>query len=476
MNCISSLKNWFPVLALVAGGALLLPETLTAQKNTLKMELNAHQQLTRAIFSELIGMNTTLNMGSTKAAEAMARRLKEAGFDNRDLLIDGPQPDHKNLVVRYRGTGKSRPVLFIGHLDVVEALREDWTLDPFTLTEKDGYFYGRGTTDMKSEDAILVANLIRMKKEGFTPDRDLIVALTDHEENGDCNGVKWLVNNRRELIDAEYCVNPDGGGGEIRNGKPAVMTIQTSEKVYIDYTFEVKNKGGHSAQPVLDNAIYHLSEALLKVADYNFPIMLNETTRLFFERSALMESGQTKTDMLAMGKEPLDLEAANRLAKLSPLFNSKMRTTCVATMLSGGHAENALPQTARANVNCRMLPDDNLDNVTSTLKRIVADTVVHVTCHYASVISPRSEIRTDVLEALENITASMWPGVIVTPVMSSGATDGKYLRAAGIPVFGISGVFAGDDNRAHGRDERVGVKEFFDGAEFMFRMMKTLSK
>jgi acetylornithine deacetylase/succinyl-diaminopimelate desuccinylase-like protein len=406
----------------------------------------------------------------------MAARLKGAGFAENDVKLLGPQPQHMNLVVRYRGTGVHKPILFIGHLDVVEALRQDWSVDPFTFLESGGYFYGRGTTDMKNDDASLVANLIRLKQEGFVPDRDIIVALTEDEENGDANGVQWLLANHRELIDAEYCINPDGGGGDSKNGKDIVMPLQTSEKVYLDYKLEVHNKGGHSAAPVKDNAIYRLSAALSRLAAYDFPINLNETTRKYFERNALQESGPMKADMLAIARIPMDTAAANRVANASPSYNSKMRTTCVATMLSGGHAENALPQTAQANVNCRMLPDDSPENVLATLKAVVADTQVTITCTNSSMIGPRSPLRKDIYEALDRLTASMWPGVIVTPYMSSGASDGRMLRAAGVPVYGISGMFVDmDDNRAHGKDERIGVKEFYKGVEFMYRFLKALT-
>ena len=447
-----------------------------AQTSERPQALTAHQKLARELFQELIEINTTLNVGSTKAAEAMARRLRAAGFAESDVRILGPQPQHMNLVVRYRGKGTLTPILFIGHLDVVEALRQDWSFDPFTFLESGGYFYGRGTTDMKCDDASLVANLIRLKQEGFVPSRDIIVALTEDEENGDANGVQWLLTNHRDLIDAEYCINPDGGGGDSKNGKDIVMTIQTSEKIYFDYKLEVRNKGGHSSLPVKENAIYRLAEALTRLAKFEFPINLNETTRMFFERSALQETGQMKADMLAMAKIPIDTAAANRLANTSPNYNSKMRTTCVATMLGGGHAENALPQTAHANVNCRMLPDESPDNVLATLKAVVADTQVTITRTYASTLGPLSPLRKDVLDALDRLTASMWPGVTVTPTMSTGASDGRLLRAAGIPVYGISGLFADmDDVRAHGKDERLGVKEFYKGVDFMYRFMKVLT-
>jgi acetylornithine deacetylase/succinyl-diaminopimelate desuccinylase-like protein len=471
MNKLTSAIVCFLIVAIADPSALIL-----AQGSENIKPLTEHQKLARDIFKELIEINTSLKAGSTKAAEAMAARLKKAGFAESDIQVVGPQPQHMNLVVRYHGKGKLPPILFIGHLDVVDALRQDWSVDPFTFIESGGYFYGRGTTDMKSDDAVLVANLIRLKQEGFVPQRDIIVALTEDEENGDANGIKYLIDKHRDFIDAEFCINPDGGGGDIKNGKPIVMGVQTSEKIYVDFKLEVKNKGGHSSLPVKENAIYRLAAALTRLADYDFPMRLNETTRLFFERSAQQETGQMKTDMLAMMKEPIDFAAANRIAQSSPTYNSKMRTTCVATMLSGGHAENALPQTARANINCRMLPDDNLENVTATLKSVVADTQVSVICSYASTQAPLSPLRKDVMDPVERLTASMWPGAVVTPTMSTGATDGKSLRAAGIPVYGISGMFGDiDDIRAHGRDERIGVKEFYDGNEFMYRFIKALT-
>jgi acetylornithine deacetylase/succinyl-diaminopimelate desuccinylase-like protein len=438
--------------------------------------INANQRTAREIFAELIEINTTVNMGSTKAAEAMAMRLITAGFAESDVILAGPQQEHINLVVRYRGNGKLRPVLFIGHLDVVEALKEDWSSDPFKFLEKDGYFYGRGTSDMKGDDASLIANLIRLKKEGFIPDRDIIVALTEDEEGGNANGINWLLTNRRKLIDAEYCINPDGGGGEIKNGKETVMNIQTSEKIYSDFTMEAHNNGGHSSLPVKDNAIYRLAGALIRLSRCDFPIRLNETAKVYFERNAAIETGRTREDMLAMAGMLTDSAAINRLAKISPYYNALMRTTCVATMLSGGHANNALPQTARANINCRMLPDDNPENVLATLKMVVDDPEIKITCTYTSIQSPLSPLRKDILEKLDHLTADIWPGVIVTPVMSTGATDGRWLRKSGMPVYGISGIFSDvDDIRAHGKDERIGVKEFYDGVEFMYRLIKSLA-
>jgi acetylornithine deacetylase/succinyl-diaminopimelate desuccinylase-like protein len=443
---------------------------LSQDKNT------EYQKLARDIFKELIEINTTSRYGSTKAAEAMAARLRSAGFPDRDIQVIGPDQQHKNMVLRYRGTGKLKPVLFICHLDVVEALREDWTDDPFTFLEKDGYFYGRGTTDVKNDDASLITNVIRLKKEGYMPNRYIIIALTADEEMGNANGVNWLITNHRDLIDADFCINPDGGGGDLKNGKPVNMAIQTSEKIYVSFRLEVKNKGGHSSLPVKDNAIYSLASGLTRLANYDFPVRLNETTRSYFEKIASGESVQVKSDILAILMTTPDTAAARRLATSSAYYNAMMRTTCVATMLSAGHAENALPQTAQAIINCRMLPEDNPDNVMSAIKTVLADGQISVIRLNTSFSAPLSPLREDVTDPVNQISSSMWPGVNVTPIMSTGATDGRYLRSQGIPVYGVSGMFSDmDDVRAHGKDERIGVKEFYDGVEFMYRFIMALS-
>jgi acetylornithine deacetylase/succinyl-diaminopimelate desuccinylase-like protein len=434
------------------------------------------QLLAREIFAELIGINTTHDHGSTgPAAQAVARRLIAAGFTAADVQVVGPNEAHLNVVARLRGSGARRPILLLAHLDVVEALRSDWTMEPFTLTENQGYFYGRGTSDIKDEAAIFVATLIRLKKEGFTPNRDIILALTAGEEGGPDNGVQWLLANRKDLIDAAYSINGDGGDPVSRNGQVYARNVQASEKVYVNLGLEVHNKGGHSSRPVKDNAIYHLAQALTRIAAYEFPMHLNEVTRAYLERSATMEPAAQPADMRAVALRG-DTSAARRLANASTYLNAQLRTTCVATMAQAGHAENALPQTATANVNCRMLPDESPDSVIATIRRIISDTAVNVTFTQAPVLSPPSPLVPEVLQPVERLTAKTWPGAVVVPSMETGATDGLYLRNAGMPVYGVSGVaLDADDVRAHGRDERIRVSAFYAGLEFTYQLVRALT-
>ncbi|HEY7191190.1 MAG TPA: M20/M25/M40 family metallo-hydrolase [Vicinamibacterales bacterium] len=437
-----------------------------------------HQTRAREIFKQLVEINTTDSVGNTTvAAEAMAARFKAAGFPDADVKVLGPNPRKGNLVVRYRGNGSKRPLLLLAHLDVVEAKRADWSFDPFTLTEKDGYLYGRGTADDKTMAAVFVTNLLRLKSEGYVPSRDLILALTADEEGGDFNGVKWLIANHRALIDAEYAIN-EGGGGVMRKGKYLTNEVQAAEKVFQNIRLEVHNSGGHSSMPVKDNAIYRLSAGLSKIGAYDFPVELSEITRTYFERSAPAQTDpQTRADMIAVSKVPTDLAAAARLAAQSPYFNSIMRTTCVATMLEGGHATNALPQLAAANVNCRILPGVSPTAVIATLTKIVADPQIQFSLVGEATPSKPAVLRDDVMKAVTTIVGAMYPGVPVVPTMSTGATDGLYLRNAGIPTFGVDGLFDDiDDVRAHGRDERVGIKQFNEDLEFQYRVITTLSK
>jgi acetylornithine deacetylase/succinyl-diaminopimelate desuccinylase-like protein len=442
----------------------------TAQTRTLD------QALAREIFADMIGVNTTFERGNTTpVAQAVAKRFLAAGFPAADVQIVGATDKNRNVVVRYRGSGARRPILLIGHIDVVEALRSDWSLDPFTLTEKDGFFYGRGTSDMKDMSAIWVATLLHLKREGFQPDRDIILALTAGEEGGDDNGIRWLLANRRDLIDAVYCINGEGGDPFSKDGKVFVRNVQASEKVYMDVHLEVHNPGGHSSLPTKDNAIYHLTAALNRIAAYEFPLRLNEVTHAYFERAAGTFPPNVAADMRLVASQN-DTAAARRLSDASPMFNAQLRTTCVATRLAAGHANNALPQTATANVNCRMLPDEHPDSVIATLRRVVDDAAVAVSPAMTPVPSPPSPLVPEVLKPVEQISASMWPGVPVVPSMETGATDGLALRNAGIPVYGISGVpLDEDDIRAHGRDERIRVGAFYAGVEFSYRLVKALA-
>ncbi len=444
------------------------------------------KQLARDIFKQLVEINTTDSVGNvTAAAEALAGRLLEAGFAEKDIHVAGPNERKKNLVVRLRGTGNRKPILFIGHLDVVEAHREDWTTDPFEFIEKDGYFYGRGTEDMKDGDAILVANFIRLKKEGYLPDRDLILALTADEEGGSFNGVDWLLNEHRDWIDAEYCINLDAGEFEKEHGKRLLAGLQASEKVYADYQFESLNPGGHSSVPSPDNAIYHLAGALARLQSFSFPLRINEITRNYFERSAPLTVGQLSADLKAVAKQPPDAAAVQRLSA-SPYYNSLLHTTCVATMLSGGHAPNALPQTARANVNCRIFPGEDPEEVRKTLERVANDPKVRISIipqratDGKKVVTiaavPPSPLLPEVTQAMEKTLNIAWPGVPLVATMSTGATDGKYTRIAGIPTYGISCMFFEmNDSRAHGKDERVAVQDFYDGVAFSYKLIRELA-
>ena len=440
-------------------------------------ELLPHQQMAEDFLRELIEIDTTHSTGNTTvAAEAMAAHLIAEGFAADDVQVLGPSEKKGNLVVRYRGRDSDRkPLLLMAHIDVVEADPADWTLDPFTFTEQDGYYYGRGTTDDKDEAAIHIANLIRLKREGFQPDRDIIVALTADEEGGDENGVVWLLENHPDLLDAEYALN-EGGGGAIKDGKHVSNGVQASEKVYQSFTLEVTNPGGHSSLPVKDNAIYRLADALVRIRAYDFPVTLNEVTQIFFERSAELEEGDLAAAMRGVLQDPPDPAAAAYLSR-TPFYNSRLRTTCVATKLDAGHAENALPQRAQATVNCRVLPGESVDVVQDTLVTVIGDAQVTVTPVAKAMTSAPSPLTPEVLGAIEGVTEEMWPGVPVMPMMSTGATDGLFLRNAGIPVYGVSGLFSDiDDNRAHGQNERILIESYFEGQEFLYRLITRLSQ
>lgn len=448
-----------------------------------QMDDAATRQLAHDIFKQLIEINTTDSVGSvTAASEAMAQRFRDAGFPASDIQVLGPNDRKKNVVVRLHGSGKHKPVLLIGHLDVVEAKREDWTTNPFEFVEKDGFFYGRGTTDMKDGDAIMSATLIRMKKEGYVPSRDIILAMTADEEGGTSNGVDWLLKNHRELIDAEFVLNHDGGGVLVDHGKAGFMDVNATEKLYGDFVLTATNPGGHSSLPKPENAIYQLATALTKIAQYQFPFELNNITRAYYEQMAKISTGERSADIKAALKNPPDMAAVARLSK-DAMDNSLMHTTCVATRLNGGHANNALPQSATANVNCRILPGHSLEETRLALEKAIDDPKVkvqfrensnqlmdHGSDRHSYVPPPP---RKEVFDPLEKVVSAMWPGIPVVPSMSTGASDGVYTNAAGIPTYCVSGVaYDRNDIRAHGKDEREPVAGFYGGVDFYYRFLK----
>ncbi len=450
---------------------------------------DATRELSRDIFKQLIEINTTDSAGSTTvAARAMEKRLLDAGFPAEDLNVLGPTERKGNLVARLRGRGAGglKPILIICHLDVVEARREDWTTDPFQFLEKDGYFYGRGTQDMKDSDAILVTTFIRLKREGFKPDRDIILALTADEEGGTANGVDWLLKNHRDLVDADFVLNPDAGDVNTEHGKAVDIDVEATEKLYADFELTSRNPGGHSSLPVPDNAIYHIADALERLQHSSFPFELNAVTRAYFERMAPVVDKKTGDDMRAILRTPPDADAIARLSA-DARYNSTMHTTCVATRLSAGHANNALPQTAEANVNCRILPGHSREEVRQDLVRIFADpkvTVEYVIPATGKAVAeaPDSKalapppVRADVMKPLEQVAGEMWPGTPIVPEMETGASDSIYTMAAGLPSYGISGVaIDADDVRAHGKDERIRVSSFYDGVEFYYLYLKALT-
>jgi acetylornithine deacetylase/succinyl-diaminopimelate desuccinylase-like protein len=415
----------------------------------------------------------------------MQQRFLDAGFPASDLYLGGPNDRKENLVVRYHGTGAHPPILIICHEDVVEARRADWTVDPFHFIEKDGYFYGRGTQDMKDADAILVTTFLRLHKEGFHPDRDLILALTADEEGGKSNGVDWLLKNHPDLIQAAYAFNPDGGGVELQNGKAISADVDASEKLYADFQLITTNPGGHSSLPVPDNAIYHLADALQRLQNYTFPFELNAITRPYFERLSTIEHGQAAADMKAMLATPPDTAAIARLSA-TPEWNSTMRTTCVATRLLAGHANNALPGMAQANVNCRILPGHSREEVRQDLIRVIADP--KITVNYvdnAGTITPKAPdakalppvaLKPDVMQPLEKWVAIYWPGTPVIADMADGASDSIYTNAAGIPSYNWSAIeLESNDVRAHGRDERLPVDSYWKGVQFWHDFLRTLT-
>jgi len=445
--------------------------------------------LAREIFKQLVEINTTdTPQGNvTTATAAMQKRFLDAGFPPEDVHLLGPDPRKQNLVVRLRASGPTteKPVLFLCHMDVVQALRSDWHTDPFQFIEQDGYYYGRGTQDMKNSDAALVATFLRLHKEGYKPRRDLILALTADEESGKFNGAGWLVREHRELVDAAWVLNPDAGGVELEHGRAMVADVEATEKVYSDFQITATNRGGHSSRPRPDNAIYELTTALNKLAAYTFPFEMNEVTRNYFKNLAGQETGQTAADMHAILASPPDLAAAARLSS-EPSYNANFRTTCVATRLMAGHANNALAQTAQANVNCRIFPGHSPEEIRRQLIGILGDSKLSVqyvsdaggvaeTAPERKAMVPPAPIA-EVFEPLTRITQALWPGVPVTPVMENGASDSIYFAWAGIPCYGYSAIaLSHEDERAHGQDERLPVDSYWKSLDFFYSFLKAVS-
>jgi len=448
---------------------------LGAAPPALPTPTDADRAQAREIFKQLIEIDTSQSTGDTTvAAAAVARRLREAGVPAADIQTIGPSPKRGNLVARLHGNGRQRPLLLLAHLDVVDARRTDWSVDPFTLLERDGYYYGRGTQDDKALAAIWITTFLRLQREHRALDRDVILALTADEENGADNGVKWLLAHHRPLIDAALCFT-EGGAGEMKGTRLLSVDVQPSEKGYLTFALETRTKGGHSSLPEPDNAIVRLGEALARVQHHLFPVELNPITRAYFTAMATIETGSVAADMRAVAGQPADLGAAERLSRL-PFYNARLRTTCTPTTITGGHAENALPQHARALVNCRVLPGHDTAEVQGELGRAVADPAVTISVATPMDPSPASPLPSELVAALARAAGTVWSGVPVVPIMLTGATDGRFLRAAGIPTYGMTGLFVDvADIRAHGKDERLLVKSFTDAQDFLYRVVGALT-
>ena len=462
--------------ALAAVLVLALPPYCLAQATA--AEETAHETMAREILAELIAANTAPSGGNDlrAAVSGLVTRLKNAGFSDEDIEIVAETEKLPNLLVRYRSDqARDRPILMMAHLDVVEALPEDWTVDPFFMSEKDGYFYGRGTTDNKAGAAILVANFVRLKREGYVPERDLIIMLTADEESTGA-GARLLVGPHRELIDAEFALNTDGGMIILQNDEPRAFVMQTSEKVYVSFTLEATDPGGHSSVPRADSPISRLSRTLVDLQEFRFPIDLNETSRAFFRLWAPMAPAEARPVIERILEDPDDPQLSAKLVE-HPYFNSLARTTCVATQLEGGHAENALPQTARATVNCRVLPQSSAEETHNVLTAMAAKNGVTVTQIAPALASPPSPLDPSIVDPVEEVANEMWPGITVIPEMSTGATDGLFVRNAGIPVYGVSAIAEDpDDFRAHGQDERIRARSYYDALEYWYRLVKVLSQ
>jgi acetylornithine deacetylase/succinyl-diaminopimelate desuccinylase-like protein len=470
--------------ALKRACALVLLGVMTGGAQAQQSTPSADEQAFRSLYKELVEINTTLSVGScTAAAEAMAARLEEAGIPSTAMRIVAP-PEHPKsgaLIATYAGKDrKLAPILLLAHVDVVEARREDWARDPFTLVEEGGNFYARGSSDDKAMAAVFTDTLIRFQREGFKPRRDVKLALTCGEETSESfNSVQWLLQTHPELLKARFALNEGAGGLLDASGKPMTLGIQAGEKVYQDFKLETTNRGGHSSVPVRLNAINQLAAGLTRLAAYRFPVHLNQTTRAYFEKQAeLTDSPQVAADMRSVLKDPVDGEATDRLWTVNPAWNGMLRTTCVATQIEGGHAPNALPQRAIANVNCRVHPDDSMDSVREQLVKVLADDGISVKLSAeVGVISPVPPLTPQILDPIRKVSALLWPGVPLLPTMSTGATDGRFLNSAGIPTYGLSGMFFNaEGSHAHGLNEYIPVRTLMDGRRFLYEVVKIYSQ
>jgi acetylornithine deacetylase/succinyl-diaminopimelate desuccinylase-like protein len=454
--------------------ALVLAAPLGAQ------QLTPNQLALKDIYKEMLEYNTVnIGGGTTEAVNAVAKRFRDAGFPEQDIFLGGVQANKHNIVVRLRGKGgpnPPKPLLLLAHIDVVEALKSDWSpdLDPFKFLERDGYYYARGSQDDKSMAAIFVANLIQLKKENYAADRDIIVALTADEEGGCCNGARWLVQNHRDKIDAAFVIN-EGGGGSLRGDKPFLNSIQATQKNVVNFTVTAKNRGGHSSVPRPDNAIYQLSEGIARFSKFSFPVKFNTVNRAFFEKTAEIETPEMQRAMRALLRNENDAAAAAIVSK-NERYNSMLRSTCVATGLKGGHASNALPQTAEVGINCRILPDAVPTEIREGIIRAFADTGLEVSQARNNTPVAPSSIGPEIMGPVEQVTKELFGNIPVIPVMSTGATDSQAFRQVGIPAYGVSGIMTDpEDIRSHGRDERMRIKSLYDGQEFLMRLTKLLA-
>jgi acetylornithine deacetylase/succinyl-diaminopimelate desuccinylase-like protein len=461
------------VLAVATLTLTISPAEAEAQSGTGPSAGN--NALARELLRELVEIDTTPAQGCTKAAQALATRLRDAGFPESDVLLLGPRPDRQNLVVRMRGRGKAKPILVIAHLDTVDAPREGWHSDPFRLTERDGFFYGRGVNDVKNEAADVIANLIRLRTEGFAPDRDIVVALTADEETGNANGVAWLLREHRDLLEVDYCLNLDGGGGMIEKGQRVRLLLETCQKFNVTFRLETKGPAGHPSMPEKENPICRLSAGVARLGQYQFPFRFNETTRAYFERLAQHETGQVAADMRAVAQDPPDLDAAKRLADASTFSNAILHTALAVLRMEGGQAGSGLPETARATVICRVFPGDTPEFVRSSIETVLADPKITLTVIHQARPSPVAPLRPEILEAVERAAKGTWPDTPVLPVLAPWSSDSATLLRAGIPSYGVSAMFCDEQANTHGSDERLPIASFDQGVNYFYEVLKTLA-